>query len=278
MRSNKTMYRGLTAIALILMAQLSSAQSPGMLRSEIRPRVSYPLPFKEGETLSYDISVSKFIFSGTIGQLTLSVSKAGDEPKSGSLEFKAEVVSKGFLSKLVGLSVKDRYVSLVDPLDFGVLSSLKRIDQGKVKREQKSVIDRDADRVTYTDRDMVNRSAVPKVKEKAAPDWVQDLVSLCFFVRTQPLNRADVIPIPITDGGDVYNIEIVVGDREEVKIDAGKFKSIMLDAKIFDGRYVRRSGELFIWVTDDARRIPVKARMKTSSATAIIELKRMRKT
>ena len=83
-----------------------------------------------------------------------------------------------------------------------------------------------------------------------------------------------MVPIPISDGGNVYNIEIVAGKREEIKTDAGKFKAIQLDAKVFDGRYVRRSGEMLVWVTDDARRIPVHARAKFSGTTVTVDLKR----
>ena len=38
-------------------------------------------------------------------------------------------------------------------------------------------------------------------------------------------------------------------------------------------RFVRRSGEMFLWLSDDARRIPVRARIKTSGATVIADLK-----
>ena len=71
----------------------------------------------------------------------------------------------------------------------------------------------------------------------------------------------------------VYKIEVVVGKREEVKVDAGKFKTIMLDAKVFNGRYVKRNGQMFIWVTDDEKRTPVRAKIKTSGATVTIDLK-----
>jgi hypothetical protein len=81
--------------------------------------------------------------------------------------------------------------------------------------------------------------------------------------------------MPISDGGEVYNIEVIAGKREEIKTAAGRFKAIQLNAKVFDGRYIRRSGELLVWLTDDAQRIPVRARIKTSGTTIIVDLKRM---
>jgi hypothetical protein len=250
---------------------------------EPRPKISQPLPFKHGETLTYDVGFSKLIFSGTIGELKLwVVSESAKEAKEDEravvklIEFRAEAVSKGFFSKLFGVKVRDRFNSLANPADFGVHSFTKNIEEGKVRREQKSVIDRKDGRVTYTDRDLANTAAKPLVKEKSSPPWIQDVLSAIYYMRTQEMKDGAVIPIPISDAGEVYNIELVVtGKREEIKVDAGRFKTVLLDAKIFDGRYIRRSGEMKLWLTDDARRIPVRARVKTSGATLTVSLKRL---
>jgi hypothetical protein len=101
------------------------------------------------------------------------------------------------------------------------------------------------------------------------------MLSACYFVRTQKLTEGDVIAIPISEGGQIYNIEVVVGKREVIKVDAGKFKTIKLNAKIFDGRYIKRSGEMFLWMSDDVKRIPVRAKIKTSGATVTVDLKRI---
>jgi hypothetical protein len=240
------------------------------------PKISQPLPFKPGETLIYDVSFSKFIFGGTIGELKLWVSKAPESSKPGLIELQAEAVSKGFFPKLFGVKVKDRFESVVTSEDFGLHTSTKHVEEGKVQREQKSVVNREAGRVTFTDRDLANKSAEPKVKQKDSPAWIQDLLSAIYFIRTQQLNTGDVIRIPVSEAGETYNIEVVVGKREEVKVDAGKFQAVCLDVKAFGGRYVRRSGEMYVWVSDDARRTPVRSKIKTSGATVSIELKKMK--
>jgi hypothetical protein len=48
-----------------------------------------------------------------------------------------------------------------------------------------------------------------------------------------------------------------------------------LNAKVFDGRYIKRSGEMLVWVSDDPTRAPLRARIKTSGATITVELKRI---
>ena len=263
--------RAATAILAILIAahaQVSPERTP------LTPAKINSLPFKAGETLTYDVSFSKLIFSGTIGELKLSVSNPSEPLKTAMLELKAEAVSKGFFPALFGVKVRDRYITLVDANDFGVHSSTKLVEEGKVRREQKSVIEREAGRVTFTDRDLTTEKSEPRTKEKPSPSWIQDLLSAIYYVRTQPLKEGAVIPIPISDGGETYNIEVVAGKREELKVASAKIKAIQLNAKVFDGRYLKRSGEMLVWITDDDRRVPVRARVKTSGYTINVELRR----
>lgn len=262
-------------LTLLLGMSFAAAQAAPEKVAFVAPKKAQPLPFKIGETLLYEVTFSKLIFSGTIGELKLTVSKPSDSSVREMIELKAEALSKGFFPALFGLKVRDRYSSLVDATDLGVFTSTKFLEEGKVLREQKTEVNRETGRVTYTDRDLAIKNSVPKVKEKPSPAWIQDLLSTVYFVRTQPLNEGDVVPIPINDAGEVYNIEVIAGKRQEVKTAAGKFNTIQVNAKVFDGRYVKRSGEMLVWVTDDARRIPVRARIKTSGSTITVDLKRM---
>lgn len=264
-----------SAASLLLGLSLATAQVSPEQAAFIPPKVAEPLPFKIGETLAYNVSFSKLIFSGTIGELKLTVSRPLDSTELEMIELKAEAVSKGFFPALFGVKVKDRYISLVNQTDLGMLASTKLLEEGKVRREQKSVVNREAGRVTYSDRDLANLKSQPKVKEIPSPSWIQDLLSAIYFVRTQPLKETDVIPVPISEGGEIYNIEVIAVKREEIKTGAGKFRAIQLNAKVFDGRYIKRSGEMLVWVTDDPTRIPVRARIKTSGATITVDLKRM---
>jgi len=272
------MLKMLLALMLIMAQAVTFAGAqvaPEKIAYTAGPKIHQPLPFKTGETLFYEVGFSKLIFSGVIGELKMRVSNAEDMQKPGLLEITADVTSKGFFPKLFGIKVNDRFNALVSSSDLGLQTSTKILEEGKFRREQVSVIDREAGRVSFTDRDLDNKNAGPKVKEAASPSWVHDMLSACYFVRTQKLNEGDVIPIQISDGGEVFNIEVVAEKREEVKVDAGKFKAIKLNAKIFDGRYVKRSGEMFVWMSDDARRVPVRAKIKTSGATITIDLKKV---
>ncbi|MFL6215097.1 MAG: DUF3108 domain-containing protein [Blastocatellia bacterium] len=271
----KSRWRILTLVALVALLINVQAQ-PERLASLDAPKIAQPLPFKAGEKLRYEVTFSKLIFGGAVGDVQLSVANAEHAAKDSRLALKAELTSKGFFPKLFGIKVRDSFSSIVSAQDFGLHESHKSIEEGSNRREQKSLIDRDAGRVTFTERNLADKNAEPKIKEASSPAWIQDMLSATYFVRTQPLNPGDVIKIPISDIGEVYEIEVIVEGREEVKSSAGKFKAIRLNAKIFDGRFLRRSGEMLLWISDDARRLPVRARIKTSGATVNVDLKSAR--
>src|SRR5215203_2302910 len=66
------------------LVQVKEKASDGTTKEELAkplpPKISQPLPFNVGENLSYDVSFERLIFSGTIGDLKFSVSKAENLP------------------------------------------------------------------------------------------------------------------------------------------------------------------------------------------------------
>jgi len=251
------------------------AEIPAKIDGSITAPASKPVPFQVGEVLTYEASFSKFVLSGTIGELRLSVLPSSDPERPNLLELRADASSKGFFPALLGLKVKDRLTALVSPVDFGLEVSHRQVEENKIRREYRSVIDRTAGRVLFTDTDKANSTTAKKVIEAPSPGWIQDVLSTIYYTRTLPLKDNDVYQIPISDLGNVYNIEIAVVKREEVKVGARAFKAIQLDARIFNGRYIRRKGELTVWIGDDERRIPLRAKLKTSGYTATVELKKI---
>ncbi|MEK6304621.1 MAG: DUF3108 domain-containing protein [Acidobacteriota bacterium] len=277
MKSMISKLSGTIAAAVVVTALGAAQTSPEKPATAAPPgaaKVALPLPFQPGETLVYEVSFSKLIFSGVVGDIKISVLKQAG-PESASIEFKAEAVSRGFFPTLLGFKVKDTYSSTVNAADLGLHSFKRTIQEGKTRREQASTINREAGRVTFTARNLADTKAQPRVKEAPSPAWVQDLLSAIYYVRTQKLNEGDVIAIPISDGGDLYNIEVLVGKREELKLALGKFKTIKLEAKVFDGRFIKRSGEMLVWLSDNPNRLITRVRIKTSGATVTAELKRI---
>src|SRR5262249_15662744 len=165
------------------------------------------LPFKAGEVLTYEASFSKFIFSGTVGELTLAVLAPADPARSKMLELRADAVSKGFFPALVGLRVKDRFTAFINPIDFGLEFSERDIEENKTRRRVQSAIKRDSASLTFVDTDLSKDTPTTTTKVGPSPCWTQDVLSAAYFARFQTLRDGDVLKIPVSDLGSNYEIE-----------------------------------------------------------------------
>jgi hypothetical protein len=232
--------------------------------------VRHPLPFKFGETLKFDVKFSRFPISANVGELTFTVGKLKGSDRH--VKFEVSAVSRGALVSLFGVKVRDVFTSLADRDDLYVYSTTKNLHENDFRQQQQAVFDRQAQRVRYS---VITPGAAPGPApvENATQPWVQDVVSAIYFARTRKLkNVGREVHFPVSDEGQTYDIGVALAGREQIKVDAGTFQTIKVDARIFNGRYIRRDGQLFIWFTDDARRVPVKAQLKSDKGTVTFVL------
>lgn len=233
--------------------------------------IKHPLPFKFGEKLVYDVTFSRFPIRASVGEITFSVAEPSGSDRH--VKFEVGAHSKGALVSLFNVDVNDVFTTLADRDDMFVYSTIKNVDEGETRLRAESVFDRGTHAVRYSVSNPAKPGDAPTVTTADTRPWVQDLVSSVYFVRTRKLGRADhEVSFDVTDEGKTYNIGVAPLGREEVKTDAGTFKTIKVDARIFNGRYIRREGQLFVWMTDDDRRIPVKAWLKVPSGSVTFEL------
>jgi hypothetical protein len=246
----------------------AAATKPVKLRSFA---VRHPLPFKLNEKLVYDVKFSRFPISANVGELTFLVD---DVPGSDShLKFVVTAVSRGALVRLFGVKVNDTFTSLADRDDLAVYSTIKTLHEGDYHAYEEAVFDRTAGRVRYKLVNLAKPAEPERVVEQETRPWVQDLVSAVYFARTRNLKNLNrEVHFPLSDRGETRDIGIVLVARERVKTDAGSFAALKLDVRIFDGRLLNKEGQLFVWLSDDERRVPVKAEMKLPAGTVTFDL------
>jgi len=97
-----------------------------------------------------------------------------------------------------------------------------------------------------------------------------DSLSCFFFARLQDLEIGKSFYIDVFDGKRLHNTEVKVLRREELKTDVGTFKTILIMPLLKTNGIFSKTGELYIWLTDDERHIPVKmkSKVKIGSITA----------
>lgn len=241
-------------------------------------------PFPAGEKLTYELRFTKLPLSVNAGAIVFENLGVTTQPRVDKLEFtpapeerflhlRAQITAKGLLLRLFGLSVNDRFETLVEAKDFHVRAVLREIEEGKKHNLQTGLFDDTKHEAAYRTLDLNNLAAGAREKLlKLEPD-MQDLLSAFYLLRLQELKENTLYKFPLVYEGERKDFEVIVLGREEVSTDLGKFKTIKLEPKLFGpGRLSAREGEFFLWVTEDASHMPVKLVAKTSGATITASL------
>ena len=244
---------------------LLAASASGAAEQTIAPPPAGIQAFHPGETLTYDVSWSSMFSAGTV-TMTVETEKLPDEREV--LRFVVWGRSQGLVDKV--FPVNDAVQSVFDPLLMQSLSYSLRESYGKKKR------------LRVTEFDHVKKTAVCRLNEDPTetltiPDPVQDGLSMLYFLRTkEDLAIGRHMEIDVVDSGKNWAIEVSVLAREKVTTAAGKFDTIKIKTHpkykgVFTGK-----GEVFLWLTDDDRKIPVLMKSKLKVGSFVFELTDMK--
>jgi hypothetical protein len=169
-----------------------------------------------------------------------------------------QLESAGMVSTL--MKIHDVYsVDYEDP--FCATSAVMDSQEGKRRHETKITYDRAANRAMYLERDLL-KDAVLHSSEIGTPNCVQDIVGAFMKLRAMSIEPGQTAQIPMSDGRKSASVKIEAQEREEVKTPLGPFKTIRFEANMLNGVIYTRKGRAFVWLTDDARRLPVQIRLR----------------
>ena len=105
-------------------------------------------------------------------------------------------------------------------------------------------------------------------------DQTQDVVSGIYALRLLPLAVGKQFDLTVSDSGLVYRVPVSVTGRELQRTAIGKVWCFKVEPDIFGhDRMIEGDGKMVIWITDDARRVPVRSVINTSVGKVDIRLK-----
>ncbi len=244
-----------------------------------------PHRFERGEELLFEaefsralvrkIDVADLKFRAMRTPLDAANSNADSKPYA--LTFSADVSSKGFFARLFNLKFRERVESIVEPISFTVQKTTILDEQGKRVRTTESTFDASKGRMIWTSRDPNNPAAEPRHAIAEFSGQLQDVLSAIYFIRTQPLGVGNSFEVFIGDGGKVYTIPVKVVEKKRMKTIFGRVEVLRVNAELFGPERLidKEKGEFSIFITDDARHVPVGGRVKTDYGTFDITLKRI---
>jgi hypothetical protein len=234
------------------------------------------LPFSDGEQLIYQAEFTRALLRGIdVGELRFTAKIDRGTPQSDKpvVSLTGDAVTKGLLIRLAGSKFHLHVESVVDAQPFTVLRTSSLYEDKRTIINSDAVFDHDAGKAVWTAREKNHDANATTV---AFTEPVQDVLTLIYFVRTQNLKAGQPFEVAMIDNGRAYRcvVNVLAGKRLSTAI--GRVNTLRLEPAILDGaREVRPRGTLSIWLTDDARHIPVKAEVKATIGTVDIKLKRV---
>jgi len=205
--------------------------------------------FNEGETLDYNVAWLRI----TGGTARMTIAPQDDHYRITSVAKSSSGFSRIF-------KVHDQIETQVARDDFSTLKYTKRLDeQGDQSLE-----------VTTVENGVATRMK-RKIRKTDVPRPVFDPISVIYLFRTLDLTVGKTYELSVIADGRLYNVHGRVVRREVVTTPAGKFNTVMVEPRMEAGG-IEREEKLYIWYSDDPRRLPVRIKtdVKFGSVTATL--------
>jgi hypothetical protein len=204
--------------------------------------------FGFGEKLNYSVGY-KFITAGT-GHFHIQPEPVMRNGRK-SYDIRFQVKSLESLDWLY--FVRDQYRTVVDVAGIFPWEFEQRIREGGYKRDTKAYFDQ------------INNTAQTSKKVINTPEYVHDIVSAFFYVRTLNLSKIpkdSVLFLSNFVDDTTYTIGVKIRGKETIKVDAGTFRCIVIEPLVAQGGLFKSEGTILVWLSDDDRKIPVKVATK----------------
>lgn len=178
--------------------------------------------------------------------------------------------SAGFPDKI--FRVHDSFDADVDSRRFCTLRVSKHSEEGSHRRETNIVLNYSRYKSEVDLKDL--KTSELKHSEFDIPACVTDVITGFFYVASLPLAPGFSQTFPVNDNGKTTDVTIRVESRDRVKGPTGEFQTLRVMAEPLSGP-MKGKGVLWVWFTDDKRRLPVQMKSKLGFATLLFQLQRI---
>ena len=183
-------------------------------------------------------------------------------------ETTVKLESAGIVSTL--MRIHDEYrVHFED--EHCATSSVMESSEGKRHREANVTYDRSQNHAFFVERDLTD-NRILKQSGTDIPNCVADVTGAVSKLRAMNLGVGQTVQIPVSDGRKFAAVKVTAQDREDVKTPLGVFKAIRYETDLMNGVVYTRKGNVWIWLSDDARRLPVQIRLRTTFPISTVTL------
>jgi hypothetical protein len=160
--------------------------------------------------------------------------------------------------------IRDRYDSYVDQENLTPYFYQENVREASYRRNDKA-------RFTQSTRKVVsNRGTFT-----GPTDQTFDLVSAYYFARSLDVSKMKMnekFTLNYFLGNGISKLEIQYVGKEVVKSKIGNIRCLKFSPSIQPGRIFKKDSKLYLWITDDGNRVPVKAQVEILVGSVTMEI------
>lgn len=221
------------------------------------PKVNEPV-FKAGEELSYKLKYG--FFTGAEAHLRVEDSETKFEGKP-AYHIIADGNTAGTFD--VFYKVRNRYETYIDKNTLLPYYYTENRHEGSYHHTDKVTFDHKDDKI------IANKGVFPFKGN------VFDFVSAYYYARNidvSVLHEGQTLDLQYFLDDGVHTLSITYLGRERIKCDMGTFNCLKFSPTIIPGRIFKKNSKLYLWITDDNNRIPVKAHVEVIVGSITMDL------
>lgn len=167
--------------------------------------------------------------------------------------------------------VRDVNESWIDATQLHSLGYLKKLREGSYFRDEWVLYDTAAKKYLAK---ITNKDGSFQYSSGTLPSPVLDILSSIYYVRSQPLKIGDEYIVDVSTPEN-WPLVIKVLKKDRIKTPAGRFDCVVVEPFLRkEGIFIQKGKRLQVWITDDARRMPVRMRVEVFFGHVSAELAR----
>jgi hypothetical protein len=214
--------------------------------------------FQAGEQITYRLKYGFFTAAEAKIKVENSAQKFDGNP---ALHIVADAKTAGTFD--VFFKVRNRYETFIDPKTLLPYYYAEDRHESKYKHTDKITFDHKAKKITAA------KGIYPFNGD------VFDFLSAYYYARNIDVSKLKVgekleLRYFLEDG--IHSLGITYLGREKVKCSLGTFNCLKFNPTIIPGRIFRKNSMLYLWITDDNNRIPVKAHVELVVGSLVMDL------
>lgn len=159
--------------------------------------------------------------------------------------------------------VRNRYDTYIDRKELTPYLYTENIHESKYRRNDKA-------RFYQAEKKIVSNKGTFKGAIQTF-----DIISAYYFARSldmSKVSKGDKFSMTYFLSDGLSQLEVEYVGKEVVKTALGKFNCLKFSPSIQPGRIFRKDSRLYLWITDDGNRIPVKAHVEVLVGSITMEL------